>query len=87
MIIDTASTDVEREALRGIESSALRGLLSILPESQRTAVELTFFGGFSYSEITRLQGVPMGTVKSRVRLALERLRRHPNVSILTTGTC
>jgi RNA polymerase sigma-70 factor (ECF subfamily) len=82
-----ASTDVEREALRGIESSALRGLLSMLPESQRTAIELTFFGELSYSETTRLQGVPMGTVKSRVRLALDRLRRHPKVSMLTTGAC
>jgi RNA polymerase sigma-70 factor (ECF subfamily) len=54
----------------GIVRSALAGL----PEEQRVAVELGYLEGFSQSEIAEKLGVPLGTVKSRMRLALMRLR-------------
>ena len=37
-------------------------------------IELAYFGGFSQSEIARMLGVPLGTVKGRMRLALEKIR-------------
>lgn len=48
--------------------------LEKLPAEQREAIELAYFGGRSQSEIATLQGVPLGTVKGRSRLALEKLR-------------
>jgi RNA polymerase sigma-70 factor (ECF subfamily) len=55
---------------RGLVRSALDGL----PEPQRRVVELAFFEGLTQSEIASRLGGPLGTVKTRARLALERLR-------------
>lgn len=60
------------EALRG---EAVRGALADLPPEQRQILEWAYFGGLSQSEIAERTGLPVGTVKSRTRLALERLRR------------
>jgi RNA polymerase sigma-70 factor (ECF subfamily) len=55
---------------RGLVRSALDGL----SEPQRRVVELAFFEGLTQSEIASRLGEPLGTVKTRARLALERLR-------------
>lgn len=60
--------------MRRIEGATIRAALTRLPSSQRQVVELAFFSGLSYPEIADRVGVPLGTVKSRLRLALERLR-------------
>jgi RNA polymerase sigma-70 factor (ECF subfamily) len=44
-----------------------------LPPDQREAVELAYFGGLSYRDVALVLGVPEGTAKSRVRLALAKL--------------
>lgn len=54
-------------------ASAVRDAVQQLPESQRQVVELAYFGGLSYRDVARATGVPEGTAKSRVRLALARL--------------
>ena len=52
----------------------LRLLLSELPEEQWQVVELAYFGGLTHSELAEQLGLPLGTVKGRLRLGLERLR-------------
>lgn len=66
--------DPSDEAMRRIEGTTIRAALSGLPGSQRQVVELAYFSGLSYPEIADRIGVPLGTVKSRIRLATERLR-------------
>ncbi|HEU4649753.1 MAG TPA: sigma-70 family RNA polymerase sigma factor [Gemmatimonadales bacterium] len=48
--------------------------LDQLPEEQRAVVRLAYFGGLTHSEIAQQLGLPMGTVKTRLRLALDKLR-------------
>ena len=52
----------------------LRLLLGELPPEQRQVVELAYFGGLTHSELAEQLGLPLGTVKGRLRLGLERLR-------------
>lgn len=52
---------------------AVRDAVQSLPPSQREVVELAYFRGLSYRDVARATGVPEGTAKSRVRLALARL--------------
>jgi RNA polymerase sigma-70 factor (ECF subfamily) len=63
-------TEPEREERCQLVSKAL----SALPEAQRRAVELAYFGGLSQSEIGERLGEPLGTVKTRVRLGMIKLR-------------
>src|SRR3954451_12665519 len=65
-------TDVE--AARREEAEQIRGMLETLPDEQSRVIELAYFGGFTHSEIARMLGAPIGTVKGRMRLGLEKLR-------------
>lgn len=56
------------------ESERLSAALKRLPEKQRELVEKAYFGDLSHWEIAKATGLPLGTIKSRLRLALERLR-------------
>jgi RNA polymerase sigma-70 factor (ECF subfamily) len=51
----------------------VRAAVRVLPESQRQVVELAYFGGLSYREVALAAGIPEGTAKSRLRLALAKL--------------
>jgi RNA polymerase sigma-70 factor (ECF subfamily) len=64
----------EEEAMRRETASEVRGAIGQLPGDQSKVIELAYFGGFSQSEIARMLGVPLGTVKGRMRLALEKIR-------------
>ncbi len=66
---DVASTAIERERRRII----LQALAQIPPE-QREVLELAYFGGLSQSEIAQRLNSPIGTVKTRIRLALQKMR-------------
>ncbi|GAB1377932.1 RNA polymerase sigma factor RpoE [Pararhodobacter aggregans] len=57
------------------DSQRLGEALAQLPEEQRTLIERAYFGDLSHSEIAAATGLPLGTIKSRIRLALEKLRQ------------
>lgn len=56
------------------ESGRLTRALGELPDKQRQLIERAYFGDLTHSEIAAETGLPLGTIKSRIRLALERLR-------------
>ena len=57
------------------ETQILGQALTALPAAQRELIEQAYFGDMSHSEIAKKTGLPLGTIKSRIRLALERLRQ------------
>jgi RNA polymerase sigma-70 factor (ECF subfamily) len=70
-----ASERTEVEVARREEAAGVRSALDALPDDQRRTIELAYFGGFSHSEIAELLNEPIGTVKGRMRLGLDKLRR------------
>jgi RNA polymerase sigma-70 factor (ECF subfamily) len=64
----------EEEAMRHETATEVRGALSQLPGDQSKVIQLAYFGGFSQSEIAAMLNVPLGTVKGRMRLGLEKIR-------------
>lgn len=56
------------------ESARLRQAMTDLPAAQRELIEQAYFGDLSHREIASQTGLPLGTIKSRIRLALDRLR-------------
>jgi RNA polymerase sigma-70 factor, ECF subfamily len=64
----------EAEALRRETARQVRGALGALPNEQSQVIELAYFGGFTHSEIARMLEMPLGTVKGRMRLGLEKIR-------------
>ena len=61
-------------AALAVDRRYVQEALSSLPAEQHRCVELAYFGGYTQVEIASIMNVPLGTVKSRLRLALERLR-------------
>jgi RNA polymerase sigma-70 factor (ECF subfamily) len=68
----TDRTDVEVE--QRDSERFLRAALTTLPDAQQRALELAFFGGLTYNEIALRLDEPIGTIKGRIRLGLEKLR-------------
>jgi RNA polymerase sigma-70 factor (ECF subfamily) len=74
-MVDTTAPDVPEQALGNIRQDRVRQALLALPDEQRQAVQLAYFGGLSCQQIAERTQVPLGTVKGRMRLALQKLRR------------
>jgi RNA polymerase sigma-70 factor (ECF subfamily) len=68
----TLETRVMQQQLIG----KVKGALNSLPKEQRAAIELAYFEGLTHSEIAERTGEPLGTVKTRLRSALETLKRN-----------
>ncbi|MFP1603068.1 ECF RNA polymerase sigma factor SigK [Microbacterium sp. 2216-1] len=72
--LDPARDVVSDEVESRLESHRLVRALKILPEAQQEALILAYYGGYSQSEISALVGIPLGTVKTRMRDGMSRLR-------------
>ncbi|MDQ6824702.1 MAG: sigma-70 family RNA polymerase sigma factor [Candidatus Eremiobacteraeota bacterium] len=70
-----SKTDVAAEAVDGSQYADVRDAVATLPEGQREAIEMAYFGGLSYAEVAAQLELPPGTVKSRIRAGLLRLYR------------
>jgi RNA polymerase sigma-70 factor (ECF subfamily) len=68
------SIDVEHEVGVSLEAAQVRQALGTLPLEQQQAIELAYFGGLSHSEIARKLDVPIGTIKGRLRIGLQKMR-------------
>jgi RNA polymerase sigma-70 factor (ECF subfamily) len=65
--------DPAAEVLAGLDRAQVRRAMQALPEDQRATIELAYFDGLTHREIAELHGLPLGTVKGRVRLGLHKL--------------
>jgi RNA polymerase sigma-70 factor, ECF subfamily len=73
--IPATSGDPEESAARSADRESVRAALVALPDEQRRTVEMAYFGGLTLNEVASRMQVPLGTVKSRLRLAMGHLRR------------
>jgi len=69
-----ADDTLEDTALAHIDAAQVRAALGNLPPEQREPIELGFFGGVTQEQIARQTGLPLGTVKTRMRTGLRKLR-------------
>jgi len=74
----------EVEVGRRQDATAIRGLLADLPSDQRRVIELAYFAGFTHTQIADMLTIPVGTVKGRMRLGLEKLRSRMEISGVPT---
>jgi RNA polymerase sigma-70 factor (ECF subfamily) len=70
----SAREETDAEALRREAAREIRGALKVLPSDQLRVIELAYFGGLTHSEIAQMLGMPLGTVKGRMRLGIEKIR-------------
>jgi RNA polymerase sigma factor (sigma-70 family) len=63
-----------------IEGIGVREIIKVLPEDQQFVVEQLYFNGYSQSELAEESGIPLGTIKTRLRMAMQQLRNSLGVS-------
>lgn len=66
--------DTWSEVSNTLDRDLLNGCLDQIPEEQREAIQLAFFEGYTQREISELKGIPLGTVKGRIRIGMAKLR-------------
>ncbi|HEY1680934.1 MAG TPA: sigma-70 family RNA polymerase sigma factor [Candidatus Tumulicola sp.] len=76
-----ADSTLEQSAMERLDGERARAAMGRLPDEQRLLLELGFFGGMTHDAIARQTGLPLGTVKTRIRSGLRRLRELLHVAI------
>jgi RNA polymerase sigma-70 factor (ECF subfamily) len=75
-----ASDRTDEEVSRREEAGTIRTLLDDLPADQCRVIELAYYAGFTHTEIAEMLEIPVGTVKGRMRLGLDKLRLRMEIS-------
>jgi RNA polymerase sigma-70 factor (ECF subfamily) len=70
------SSEAFAETWRNSQREQVREALSTLPPEQLKILELAYFSGYTHVEVAELLGLPLGTVKGRMRLGLKKIRNH-----------
>ena len=70
-----AREDTWASVVQGLERDRIRQAIAALPPEQVQIVELIYYSGFTHQQVAERVGIPLGTVKGRLRLALEKLRQ------------
>jgi RNA polymerase sigma-70 factor (ECF subfamily) len=65
---------IEERAFANIDADRVRTALTTLPPEQREPIQMGFFGGITHDEIAKRTGIPLGTIKTRIRMGLKKLR-------------
>jgi RNA polymerase sigma-70 factor (ECF subfamily) len=69
-----AEVSLDDDVFARIDAQRVRSALAALSDDQRTAIEMGFFGGITHDEIAQRTGIPLGTIKTRIRTGLRRMR-------------
>jgi RNA polymerase sigma-70 factor (ECF subfamily) len=72
-VVDTAPAPMDL-AMQSVERRRILDALSAIPDAQRRAIELAFFEGLTQQEIADRLGEPLGTIKTRMRLGMQKLK-------------
>ena len=72
--IEKPGSDVAERVLASLSGDEVRNALATVPDDQRRAIEMAYFEGLTHVEIAEALSMPLGTVKSRLRLGLEKMR-------------
>jgi RNA polymerase sigma-70 factor (ECF subfamily) len=67
-------TDVWRQVAQNLTGEDVRRALDFLPVEQRETIELAYFRGYTHTQISEMMAVPLGTVKGRMRIGLQKLK-------------
>jgi len=72
--VEKHGTDVAERVAQSLSREEVRKALATIPDEQRRPIEMAYFEGLTHVEIAESLSLPLGTVKSRVRLGLQKLR-------------
>lgn len=68
------TADVESQVWSNVASDEVRAAVAALASGEREAIELAYFSGYTYREVAKALGEPEGTIKSRIRTGMKRLK-------------